>query len=331
MRVRRPGDELADQAAGDRRGQQRVAARDDPQRLQQLVRLGVLEQEPARPGPQRARRCTRRARSWSGSRPARRPAARRATICRVASMPSSTGIWTSTSAMSGRCSAASATACCPSAASPTTSMSSSASSSARMPLRISGWSSASRIRITTAARGGQLGRTLKPPPSRGPACSRPPSAATRSRMPDQPEPPWPRRPTGALGRTVAVVVDLHGQRARARTAAGPTPRLPGVAARRWSAPPARSGTPPGPPRAAAALRPVDRHGHRQPGRAGPVDQAVQLVQPAAVAVLAGCAARRAWPAAPGPRPRSPPGSPAARAAPPRRACGPGARRRRPGP
>src|SRR5689334_3867664 len=51
-RVRRPGHELADQAAGDRGGQQRVAAHDDPQRLEQLGRLGVLQQEPARARPQ---------------------------------------------------------------------------------------------------------------------------------------------------------------------------------------------------------------------------------------------------------------------------------------
>jgi putative molybdopterin biosynthesis protein len=53
-RIRRPGDELADQAAGDGRGQERVPAHDDPQRLQQLGRLGVLQQEPARACPQRA-------------------------------------------------------------------------------------------------------------------------------------------------------------------------------------------------------------------------------------------------------------------------------------
>ena len=50
-RVRRPGDELADQAAGDRRGQQRVPAHDDPKRLQQLGRLGVLQQESTRARP----------------------------------------------------------------------------------------------------------------------------------------------------------------------------------------------------------------------------------------------------------------------------------------
>src|SRR5262249_10136362 len=49
-----PGYELADQAAGDRRGQQRVPAHDDPQRLQQLGWLGVFQQESARARPQRA-------------------------------------------------------------------------------------------------------------------------------------------------------------------------------------------------------------------------------------------------------------------------------------
>jgi hypothetical protein len=52
-RVRRPGDELADQAAGYRRGQQRVPAHHDVQRPQQLGRLGVLQQESARARPQR--------------------------------------------------------------------------------------------------------------------------------------------------------------------------------------------------------------------------------------------------------------------------------------
>ena len=50
--VRGPGDELADQTAGDRGGEQGVPARDHAQRLQQLGRLGVLEQESARARPQ---------------------------------------------------------------------------------------------------------------------------------------------------------------------------------------------------------------------------------------------------------------------------------------
>jgi hypothetical protein len=53
-RVGRPGDELADQTAGDRGRQQRLAAHDHPERLEQPGRLGVLQQEPARPRPQRA-------------------------------------------------------------------------------------------------------------------------------------------------------------------------------------------------------------------------------------------------------------------------------------
>ena len=52
-RIGRPGNELADQPAGDRRGQQGVAAHDHAQRLQQLGRLGVFQQEPARARPQR--------------------------------------------------------------------------------------------------------------------------------------------------------------------------------------------------------------------------------------------------------------------------------------
>jgi hypothetical protein len=53
-RIGRPGDELADQTAGDRGRQERFAAHDDPERLEQPGRLGVLEQEPARARPQRA-------------------------------------------------------------------------------------------------------------------------------------------------------------------------------------------------------------------------------------------------------------------------------------
>ena len=52
-RVRRPGDALADQAAGDRWRQQGVPAHGDPQRLQQLGGLGVFRQESARACPQR--------------------------------------------------------------------------------------------------------------------------------------------------------------------------------------------------------------------------------------------------------------------------------------
>jgi hypothetical protein len=46
--------ELADQAAGDARGQQRIAVGQGADRRQQFLGCGVLEQEPAGAGPQRA-------------------------------------------------------------------------------------------------------------------------------------------------------------------------------------------------------------------------------------------------------------------------------------
>src|SRR5215475_4220450 len=50
---RRAAGELRYQTAGDARGQQGIAVRDDPDRGEQLARLGALEQEPAGPGVQR--------------------------------------------------------------------------------------------------------------------------------------------------------------------------------------------------------------------------------------------------------------------------------------
>ena len=58
-----------------------------------------------------------------------------ATIRRVASSPSMSGIWTSISTMSGLRQRTSSTAAAPSAASPTTSMSGSASRMRRIPER----------------------------------------------------------------------------------------------------------------------------------------------------------------------------------------------------
>jgi hypothetical protein len=48
-----PAGELGDQAAGDARRQQRLAAGDDPDRVEQLLRRGVLEHESAGPAAQR--------------------------------------------------------------------------------------------------------------------------------------------------------------------------------------------------------------------------------------------------------------------------------------
>ena len=182
----------------------------------------------------------------------RTPASRSsATICLVASRPSSTGIWMSTSAMSGRCSAASATACCPSAASATTSMSSSASSSDRMPLRISAWSSASRILIMTAPAPG----VRRAPGSRRRAAARP-GAGRRARSPVPACRSGPARgpPTGAGAVPGGPCRRRRpGPRARPACSAGeprhrPRPR----GGLRWSALPARSGRRPGRRRAGAA-------------------------------------------------------------------------------
>src|SRR5215216_7140082 len=73
-----------------------------------------------------------------------------ATIRRVASRPSSTGMRMSISTTSGRVERASSTAAAPSPASPTTSMSPASSSRARNPARTSPWSSTSRTLITGA-------------------------------------------------------------------------------------------------------------------------------------------------------------------------------------
>src|SRR5215207_1080030 len=66
----------------------------------------------------------------------------------VARMPPRTGMRTSISTTSGLTSSARSTACWPSLASATTSSSASRASAALMPSRVSGWSSATRIRTT---------------------------------------------------------------------------------------------------------------------------------------------------------------------------------------
>ena len=74
-----------------------------------------------------------------------------AQITRVASIPSITGIRTSISTTSGRCSTLSRTASAPSAAAPTTVMSFCVSSSAENPARTISWSSATTARITRSS------------------------------------------------------------------------------------------------------------------------------------------------------------------------------------
>ena len=80
-------------------------------------------------------------------------------ICRVASIPSITGIRTSITTTSGARLAASSTACLPSAASPTTSRSSSASISEENAVRSSAWSLTTRTPVVTVP----AGSLLRPP------------------------------------------------------------------------------------------------------------------------------------------------------------------------
>src|ERR1044071_1566142 len=68
-------------------------------------------------------------------------------ILAVASTPFTTGIWTSTRMMSGRCCSASLTACSPLTASPITFKPGSSSSSVFNPWRIRVWSSANKMRM----------------------------------------------------------------------------------------------------------------------------------------------------------------------------------------
>ena len=92
---RRAGAELpgepVQQPPGDRRGDHGVAAGDHPDRGEQLLRRDVLEQEPARPGPERREHVLARCRRWSAPAPGR-AGGRSAQIRRVASIPSMVGI-----------------------------------------------------------------------------------------------------------------------------------------------------------------------------------------------------------------------------------------------
>ena len=179
-----------------------------------------------------------------------------AAIRRVAARPSTPGIRMSISTTSGPSSRGQ-----PDrlrrrrAASPTTSMSACASSSARNPARTSAWSSASRTRITSVIRSRTGSRALRPG-SRRPGAgrrrarrrARPPARACRAgrcrRSPALARP----APAAVVGRPRrSAAVGAYASRTVAVAGAG----VPG---RRWSAPPARSGTRPGRPRRAAAGR-----------------------------------------------------------------------------
>ena len=98
------------------------------------------------------------------------PAAPAATICLVASMPSSRGIRMSISTTSGRCWSTAAIACSPSAASASTSTPAAFRMSPKPP-RTSAWSSA-----TTVVTGRGLPGPMPPLGTAPPVMTRPPSA-----------------------------------------------------------------------------------------------------------------------------------------------------------
>ena len=111
--------EAFDQAASDGRREQRIAGADELDGRDQVLRSDVLEQETVAQADKAA--YTYSSRSNVVKMMIRVPAAPAATICLVASMPSSRGIRMSISTTSGRCWSAAAIACSPSAASASTS------------------------------------------------------------------------------------------------------------------------------------------------------------------------------------------------------------------
>ena len=124
-----------------------------------------------------------------------------------------------------------ATASTPSAASPTISMSGSASRIVRSPRRTTAWSSASRTRIgrhgarAALAGAGSTACTRQPRPSGlGPASSRPPTSAARSRIPAMPLP----RPAGPARRAPSSV-DVDERLAVGQVDRDGGPRRAGVA------------------------------------------------------------------------------------------------------
>ena len=155
--------------------------------MEEVLRQDVLDQEPRGAGPQRVEDVLVEA--VVGEDDDVDPVqVRSAAMRRVASMPSTPGIWMSMRTRSGKCALARARPSLPSAASATTSMSSSSSRRARNPLRIE-WlvvdqQDADHDDWST----GSSASTLKPPSVRGSARRLPPRAVTRSRIPSSPTP-----------------------------------------------------------------------------------------------------------------------------------------------
>ena len=173
-----PGDEVFDQAAGDRRCDQRVASRDGVDALDELLAAGVLEQEPARACAQRLEHVLVQIEGGEDQHRDRvravRPASRR-----VASRPSMPGMRMSIRTASGCSESGEVDGLMPSPASPTTSI----------PAGLEDHSEAVSDELLVvgddhaeaASRGGEGDRGDQPEPASGSGSALivPPSAVTR--------------------------------------------------------------------------------------------------------------------------------------------------------
>ena len=124
-----------------------MAVADGAHRVDELVGLGVLEQEPAGAGLEAVEHVVVAVEGGEDEHPAEVLGTR----ARVASMPSMTGICTSISTTSGRSARACSRAIAPLAASPTTSRSGSTESIIRKPERTRCWSSTMSTRNVGSA------------------------------------------------------------------------------------------------------------------------------------------------------------------------------------
>ena len=234
-----PG-KLLDHAPRHRRGEQRVAARDDPHGLAELVRRGVLEQEPAGAGAQRREDVLVEVEGRHDEHAAA-PSPRRPRCAGWPRCPSMPGIRTSIRTTSGRARVPQPTASAPSrrladdARCRGSSRGSCGSPRASLPGRRRGRGSPARHGRSLER---HRARTRNPPPGAGPPRARRRDAAAaracragRGRRRGSRDAPAPCR-------------DLELDRADRRcTARRPPRRAAPRAGARWSAPPGRCGRP----------------------------------------------------------------------------------------
>ena len=168
--------EAVEQPPRDGRREQRLAARDDPDRVDELRRLDVLEQEAARARAQRLEDVLVEVERGEDQDRAPRIAGRHEPPGRLDAVHARHPDvhQDHVGQLRGR---RARRAWTPSSASPTTSMSSRASSTIRKPLRTSAWSSHSSTRMLTGALrpAGSMREPRSRRSARGPACSSPPS------------------------------------------------------------------------------------------------------------------------------------------------------------